>query len=528
MADRPQPELIASGTLSKTPFGHLLVYLDQHRLSGTLAVWPEKTSEKQQGQDRILFRLGRPIAARLVEPASALDQGLIPLFERRNAPYSFYNGDLLGPSEGRLESQIDPFALIMQSLRESMRNDVVQAVLTPLHGARLRVQPTVQFERYRFSPSEMGLVELLLAEPTDVETLVADSGLDPLLGRNIVYLLLITRAVTLYDESRENQAEATRMRRSSKVTHPEIHAPPEIDTDHQHSPKPSRSNRPSPLPRSSSPSQPAAKRRESSRELLLKTIPPPPADLDAETRHRWEEIRELAEKIDELNYFEMLNVESNTAPNEIRSAFFALAKKWHPDRLPEALLPLKPQVDMVFGYLSQAHQCLSNEEERLKYIRSVKEGGGTPASDRLMQKVLDGAMAYQRVEVLARKHEYDKALELLERVISLSGDEADYHAMQAWLLLQKHPEGDAPFKEMINATEKALKLNKDHERSIYYRGLILKRMKRDADALKFFRRAAELNPKNLDALREVRIATMRKGEKNGTQKGLFAGFFKKK
>jgi tetratricopeptide (TPR) repeat protein len=142
--------------------------------------------------------------------------------------------------------------------------------------------------------------------------------------------------------------------------------------------------------------------------------------------------------------------------------------------------------------------------------------------------VLDGAMAYQRVEVLARKREYDKALELLERVVNLSGDEADYHAMQAWLLLQKYPEGEAPFKQMISATDKALKLNKDHERAIYYRGLIFKRMKREADALKFFRRAAELNPKNLDALREVRIATMRKGDKNDAQKGLFAGLFKKK
>jgi tetratricopeptide (TPR) repeat protein len=260
----------------------------------------------------------------------------------------------------------------------------------------------------------------------------------------------------------------------------------------------------------------------------MKTVPPPPAGLDAETEQRWEEIRKLAVKIDELNYFEMLKVEPNTPPNEIRSAFFALAKKWHPDRLPEALLPLKPQVETVFGYLSQAHQCLSNEQERQNHIRSVKEGGGTPAADRLMQKVLDGAMAYQRVEVLARKREYDKALELLERVINLSGDEADYHAMQAWLLLQKYPEGEAPFKEMIDATDRALKLSKDHERAVYYRGLILKRMKRDADALKFFRRAAELNPKNLDALREVRIATMRKGEKNSSQKGLFTGLFKKK
>jgi len=527
MAETPQAEMIASGSLSKTPFAHLLVYLDQHRLSGTLAVWPEEATEKQRGQDRILFRLGRPIAARLVEPTDVLERGLIPLFERRSAPYAFYNGDLLGPSDGRIENAIDPFALIMQSLRESTRDDVVHTVLKPLQGAKLRVQPKVQLERYRFLPSEKGLVELLLAEPTDVEALVAGSGIDARLGRNIVYLLVITQAVSLFDENREN-LEQSRDGKSSTVTRPVDHAPAEVDAANRRSRRPSRSNRPSAFPAASTPPQPNAKRKKSSHDLLKKTVPPPPAGLEAENQERWQEIRELAEKIDDLNYFEMLKVETDTPPDKVRSAFFALAKRWHPDRLPEALLPLKPQVDTIFGYLSQAHQCLSNEEERLRYIRSVKEGGGTPAADRLMQKVLDGAMAYQRVEVLARKHEYDKALELLDRIVNLSGEEADYHAMKAWLLLQKHPEGDAPFKEMISATDKALKLNKNHERAIYYRGLALKRMKREEEALKFFRRAAELNPKNVDAVREVRIATMRKGDRNDTQKGLFSGFFKKK
>jgi hypothetical protein len=32
------PEPIATGTLAKTPFPHLLVYLDQKKLSGTLAL----------------------------------------------------------------------------------------------------------------------------------------------------------------------------------------------------------------------------------------------------------------------------------------------------------------------------------------------------------------------------------------------------------------------------------------------------------------------------------------------------------
>ncbi|MBN1655102.1 MAG: DnaJ domain-containing protein [Deltaproteobacteria bacterium] len=511
MAETSHPQLVASGTLAKTPFAHLLVYLDQRRLSGTLAIWPQDLSDQGRQEERILFRLGRPTAARLLQPASSLESGLNPLFILRDAPYAFYNGDLLGPSEGRLEGNVDPFALIARSLRESARDEVVDAVVEQLGDAKLRIQPQSDLERYNFISKERALVELVLAEPAPVETLIRNSGLESRLAKRVLYLLAITHAIAVYDEQPPEE----------NLSKPEIEKPPET-------PKKQPSVRPSPPRGIPQPSESLRPKKNSSHELMMNSIPPAPQALDNEAREQWEEIRELSRTIDKLNYFEMLKIETNTPPDEVRKAFFTLAKRWHPDRLSEPLLPLKTQVEVVFGYLSQAHQCLTNEQERLQHLRTIKEGGGTPAAQRALQQVLDCAMAYQRVEVLAKKREYDQALQLLERILTLSASEADYHAMHAWLLLQKHPEGDAPLKEMLNATEKALKLNKDHERAIYYRGLVLKRMKREEEALKFFRRAAELNPKNLDALREVRIASMRKGERRESQKGLFSSLFKKK
>ena len=55
------PEPIATGTLAKTPLPHLLVYLDQKKLSGTLALWPDDP-ESQTGQDRVLLLKGKPVA----------------------------------------------------------------------------------------------------------------------------------------------------------------------------------------------------------------------------------------------------------------------------------------------------------------------------------------------------------------------------------------------------------------------------------------------------------------------------------
>ena len=74
MADEP----IATGTLAKTPLPHLLIYLDQKQLSGTLALWPDVIPENDKRQDRILLLKGRPVAGRLIEPAKTLREGGSP------------------------------------------------------------------------------------------------------------------------------------------------------------------------------------------------------------------------------------------------------------------------------------------------------------------------------------------------------------------------------------------------------------------------------------------------------------------
>jgi tetratricopeptide (TPR) repeat protein len=50
----------------------------------------------------------------------------------------------------------------------------------------------------------------------------------------------------------------------------------------------------------------------------------------------------------------------------------------------------------------------------------------------------------------------------------------------------------------------------EYERALFYRGVLLKRSGLADKALRDFRLAATLNPKNLDAVREVRLHEMRK------------------
>jgi tetratricopeptide (TPR) repeat protein len=84
---------------------------------------------------------------------------------------------------------------------------------------------------------------------------------------------------------------------------------------------------------------------------------------------------------------------------------------------------------------------------------------------------------------------------------------------------------------------KAIMLNANCERAYFYRGMLHKRLQREAAAVKDFRKAFELNPRNLDAQREVRLFDMRAGGGSGAppakkkheeeKGGLFGKLFKK-
>src|SRR5262249_46587179 len=118
-------------------------------------------------------------------------------------------------------------------------------------------------------------------------------------------------------------------------------------------------------------------------------------------------------------------------------------------------------------------------------------------------------------------------------------DQPEYLTLLVWVQAQRKgdpPEGAAAgyFEELIRTLDRILAREPRYERALFYRGMLLKRSGRPEFAIKDFRLAAEINPKNLDAQREVRVYEMRK-QKGGepSQPGkpdagsLFGKFFKK-
>ena len=242
--------------------------------------------------------------------------------------------------------------------------------------------------------------------------------------------------------------------------------------------------------------------------------------------------------MDRQNYFEMLGVKESADANATSKKYMKLAKQWHPDRLPPELSELRPWVEEIFHLFTVANDTLSDTKKRIDYQKTVMQGGGTPESERKLNVMVEAAINFQKVDVLVKRRRYDDALAICESAMAVVRKEADYPAMKAWiLLLRDGVETEEVADEIRNLLRKAFSINPDHVQGHFVRAHFLKRQGDYDKALKHFKKVAKLDPKNLEALREVRVGNMRtqRGRSSapppargdGKRTSLFGKFFKK-
>ena len=532
--------------MSATPFGHVLLSIQKKALSGTLAVWPD---DDQPGQDRILFRAGAPAVGRFLDPAADLERGMLNIFHRDKGPYAFYEADLVGDSSDALRGHVDILALIATALRGDVPKDAMVRVIRKLGLERQRVKKSAPLSRLALQSNEMAFVELMRAEPATAAILIEQFG-DPKVAQRMLYLLAITECLQPY-----RPVSQQKLRAVSSSSHPAQResSPPGARRSTRSSgsmpPPRGRSSYPpgardsslpggdSVLPTSISNLPPA---RTLSGEIVAPRALPgnPPAGLDAEQQKRWEEVARVIGMMDRQNYFEMLGVKESAEGNDISKKYMSLAKIWHPDRLPPELSELRPWVEEIFHLFTVASDTLGDAKKRIEYQKTVMQGGGTPESERKLNVMVEAAINFQKVDVLVKRRRYDDALEICEAAMAVVRKEADYPAMTAWILLLRDGIDDEAVANRIrDLLRKTFAINPDHVHGHFVRANFLKRQGDHEKALKHFKKVSKLDPKNLEALREVRIGNMRQSRgrssapppSRGDSKrpSIFGKFFKK-
>ncbi len=73
-----------------------------------------------------------------------------------------------------------------------------------------------------------------------------------------------------------------------------------------------------------------------------------------------------------MNYYEILGVERNVTPKDLKKAYKKLAKKWHPDLNKDNLKEAEEKMRAI----NVAYSTLSDEVARLDYDKKLDAGAG--------------------------------------------------------------------------------------------------------------------------------------------------------
>jgi curved DNA-binding protein CbpA len=501
MAATPKPT--AQGDLRKSPLVHVLASLHRKAASGTLVVWPESG---QGGQDRILFASGLPVAARPFDRRHGSLLGLLEaLADRAAGAYAFFAEDLVG--EGAVTGALEPASLFHAMVHATRRSDGLERVLASRGESLLRVKRGLTPRSLGLDREEAEVLDVMRAAPTSASELITRSG-RPEVARRLLYLLELTLGLEILD------ADAPAPQPSPSAT--------------SSGPRPGTERSQATGDAARSPSDPRVTRPVSSPAMSAVTYPEMPAGLGEADATRWGEIVTRARAEDAQTFYQVLDVAQAASTHEIELAFVRMAKLTHPDRLGPALAPLRPHADRLFRRATEGREVLVDPKARAAYDAQISEGGGTPAAERHIRQVVEAALDYQKVDLLLRKRAFGGALAILDRNIELSPEVADYPAKKAYaIMLERGVDDRAAREEILALVDRALALDERHEGAHFTKGQLLKKMGDPRGALTHFRAAVEANPHNIDAAREVRLATMKKSSEAGDE-SLLGRLFKKK
>jgi len=240
---------------------------------------------------------------------------------------------------------------------------------------------------------------------------------------------------------------------------------------------------------------------------------------DQELNRNIEELITLYDRLktSEIDYYELLGLNNRADGNDIKDAYFILAKKFHPDRMGKAPDPdLREKANFVFTRINKAYDVLSHEENRREYdTRGYKEMTVDRVSENLFGKA---NILYRKARTLYNQKRYWEAASLLEEAVRYDKTKASYYLLlglsQVNILSLKR----AAEKSLQRVTE----LEPWNTEPYVALGMLFLSEKLEKRAEGFFRKALSINPDHPIARKKLEEIT---GSDKG--KGLL-GIFKKK
>jgi tetratricopeptide (TPR) repeat protein len=213
--------------------------------------------------------------------------------------------------------------------------------------------------------------------------------------------------------------------------------------------------------------KPAARAEEATATTQAAGAP----NLSPEAEALAREIEYKFQNLAKLTHYDLLGVAPNAAAGEIKIAYLAAAKSYHPDALSRSAVDLqtREQANKVFAAIGTAYAAVSHPRKRSEYDASLRDG--EPALD--AERLANAETLYRKGEFLMRSGKFKDAIEFLRPAVQLWPDEADYQAGLGWSLFKKLPPEKEAARDHLG---KAVELDPAHAQAWYHLSLVLREL----------------------------------------------------
>ncbi len=239
----------------------------------------------------------------------------------------------------------------------------------------------------------------------------------------------------------------------------------------------------------------------------------------ARSQAQLEEVLAFKEKLPTSDYYQILGSTKNASDEDIKKAYFLLARKFHPDRFSSSLSPQnRALVEDVFDSITKAYRTLSNEALRKGYDLKAPAFGARPGeSGRDSLKKADHK--FRQAKTLHSQGRYEDAIIVLEEVIRLDRTKGGYFLLLAM--------SEAKIPSMRRKAEmdflKAIELEPWNPECYVGLGVLYRQEGMTLKATRLFQKALEYDDEHEIARKEMEA--LKGGEKKTWLEGLFSKSF---
>ena len=261
---------------------------------------------------------------------------------------------------------------------------------------------------------------------------------------------------------------------------------------------------PTPL-RSSAPAAPTRARRNTAATVETESL-----------------IRDRATLVDrDTDHVALLGISRDASPEAIRGAYFALARKLHPDRLASlGIVDGAREAQRLFAQINLAFSVLNDPVRRADYVSILSRGGESAVraedarADEIAMRVMDAEEAFRRGEMALRRDLIDQALVEFTTAIELQPNEPEYQALFVWAKFAAAPDKQAVAALTRQQLSRAAAESTKSPTARFYLGRVERILGREREALAHFQEVLQIKPNHTEASSEVRVLESRlKGKK---------------